>query len=350
MKIATKTKGQSVSFNRRVTGHTQEMAKMFYAFSNTTCFDDNMQHVRFDKDVKPIVEVLSIGANRKFDISYYDNTKRFKTCGVEEKGNVVVCFSGGKDSTAAAIKMKEVGLNVHLFYVQGINKSYPDEMEKAKAIANYLHMPLHIETISLKGKTDFHDNPVKNQLIASMALDYGITNGIGTKVCFGDFYTDVAKESSFLEAWSDCIEMWNAHRDFVRLYVPQYEIIIPFKNYIETMDIISKDSVIMEMVQGCVLPQRFRKSMKTNNEKRYGVNLLPNRCGSCWKCCAEYIHYADIGVVEYNKDFYQHCLVFLSGKMHVLHKNVGKVDLESTYRSFLYNDYKNSKFYNDDSK
>lgn len=338
------TQGQSIVFKTRVVGHTQEMAKMFYAFSNTAFFDENIRLFNFDKDAKPIIDLLAFGAKRDFDVTYYESEKRNQSY-VEEKGNVIVAFSGGKDSTAAALKMRDDGYNVYLFYVQGINKSYPDELDKAREIATSLNMPLHIETVSLRGKTDFHDNPVKNQLIASMALDYGVRDSIGTRVCFGDFYRDFASESSFLEAWSDCMEMWQAHSDFVRLYVPKYQIIIPFKNYIETMDIISTRRDIMEKVQGCVLPHRFREMMKKRNEEVYGVKLLPHRCGSCWKCCAEYIHYADVGVVEYNKDFYHHCLSFLMGKMGVLHANVTDVNFETTYKAFLYDDFKNSKFY-----
>ena len=115
--------------------------------------------------------------------------------------------------------MKEQGYNVYLYYVFGINKSYPDEFVRVKELANMLDMPLFVEKVVLKGHTTFHDNPVKNQLIASMALDYGIKNEISAKVCFGDFTDDNVLNSSFLEAWSDTQEMWYAHQEFVRNYV-----------------------------------------------------------------------------------------------------------------------------------
>lgn len=339
-------KGQKIVLNRLMYGHTLEMAKMFYVFSHSGSFDERLKEFSFDAKTQPIIDTLSIGAKRAFDVNY-DNDITYKQKVVEDKNNVIVCFSGGKDSTAAALEMRSRGYNVYLYYVQGINKSYPDEMERATKIASYLKMPLTVESVTLKGKTDFHDNPVKNQLIASMALDFGVENNIGTTVCFGDFYTDVANNSSFLEAWSDCQEMWQTHKEYVRNYVPNYDIIIPFKNYIQTMDAIAKDITLLNLVQGCILPHRFREVTKKKNEEKFGVKLLPNRCGSCWKCCVEYIHHADIGVMEYDETFYKHCLDFLKEKMDVLHNEVVGRDYATVYKTFLYGDFKDTKYYKD---
>ena len=334
------------TLDRQMRGHTLEMAKLYYAFSDERAFDKNIAEYTFDEHTKGIVDVLAIGAKRNFEsVAYIEHEEiKYKEKKHEEK-NVVVCFSGGKDSTAAAMVMREKGYNVYLYYVQGINKSYPDELQHARDIANLLGMPLAVERVSLSGKTTFHDNPVKNQFIASLALDWAIENGIGTKICFGDFYTDNVTNSSFLEAWSDCQEMWKAHRDFVRTFVPTYDIFIPFKNYIETMDIVAGHKDILDKIQGCVLPYRFRKTTKVKNEEKYGVELLPNRCGSCWKCCVEYIHYADTGIMPYNKALYIHCMDFLKGKMAILHGEIIGRDYESVYKAFLFNDFKYSKLY-----
>ena len=99
------------------------------------------------------------------------------------------------------------------------------------------------------------------------------------------------------------------------------------------------------MVQGCVLPYRFRNKTKEINEQKYNVKLLPNRCGSCWKCCVEYIFLADKGVVEYNAQFYKHCLDILSDKMSVLHANVVPKDIKTTYETFLMQGFEKSKIW-----
>lgn len=328
-----------LKFERHIYGHTLEMAKMYSIFSNINLVEDVCKQYPIDIGTNKLVELISFGANKSFSITYNYENEYDITPNAQNNDNVVVCFSGGKDSTAAALLMREKGFNVTLYYINGINKSYPNELERAKKIANYLCMPLFVEKISQKGKTTFHDNPIKNQLIASMALDYAIDNNLSHTIVFGDFYTDNIHNSSFLEAWSDCIEMWKEHKKYVRHFVPDYDIKIPFKNYIETMDIISKDKTLLNIVQGCVLPHRFRESVRKNNEKKFGIELLPQRCGSCWKCCTEYIHFADIGVLPYNKKFYKHCLNFLKNKMDVLRPHIKERDLSVVYNAFLYEDF-----------
>ena len=110
-----------------------------------------------------------------------------------------VAFSGGKDSVATAIKLKDDGRDVRLFYVSGINKAYPDEMTHAIQIAEQLDLPLHVAYVKQHGKTVFKESPVKNQIIASMALDYAINNNLGCSIAFGDFTSDNIHNSQFFE-------------------------------------------------------------------------------------------------------------------------------------------------------
>lgn len=329
-----------LKFERHIYGHTLEMAKMYSIFSNINMVEDVCKQYPIDIGTHRLVELISFGANKSFNITYNDEKSPKMFPKAVNNDNVVVCFSGGKDSTAAALLMRDKGFDVNLYYIKGINKSYPNELERAKEIANYLKMPLYVEKVSQKGKTTFHDNPIKNQLIASMALDFAVENNFSHNIVFGDFYTDNIRNSSFLEAWSDCIEMWQQHEIYVRNnFVEDYKIHIPFKNYIQTIDIVSKDKQLLNLVQGCVLPHRFRESVKQNNEKKFGIELLPQRCGSCWKCCTEYIHLADIGVMPYNKQFYKHCLNFLKNKMDVLRPNIKERDLPIVYKAFLYEEF-----------
>lgn len=343
---------QRVKFERPISGHTLEMAKMFACFSNINTVNDMLREYPLDIRTQEMVKLIEHGAKQLFVHNYTNEEPELepKMFGDENIKHCIVCFSGGKDSTAAALTMREKGYDVQLYYVQGINKSYPNELQVATNIARWLGMQLIVEKVTLVGKTTFHDNPVKNQLIASMALDYGLESGFSTTIVFGDFTEDNIYNSSFLEAWSDTQEMWSAHNTFVRQYVPSYKIVIPFKNYLETMDVMEIEPALMQMVQGCVLPHRFRENAKKNNEKKYNVSLLPNRCGSCWKCCVEYIHYADKGVVPYNTAFYLHCLNFLADKMDVLHPNIKDRSIESVYKAFLFDDFKTSKYYENECR
>lgn len=336
----------SIQYGKTLKGYTLEIAKLYTAFSNIEKTNDIAKMYEYDKQVQEIIKLVEQGAKMRFDWNLVDVEKQ-SIC-AKKTNSVVVCFSGGKDSTSAALLYKQKGYDVHLFYLRGINKSYPDEERNARNISNHLGLPLHIESVKQRGKTSFPDNPVKNQLIASMALDYAIENNIGIDIVFGDFYTDSINNSSFMEAWSDCIEMWQAYERYVRLFVPNFKVHIPFNNYTDTMNIVAKDKTLLSYIQSCVLPYRFRETTKRNNENKYGIELLPHRCGSCWKCCTEYIHQADMGIVPYNDMFYTHCLTFLVSKMKELRPLVSKNDarqLDVVYKSFLYRDFKESKYY-----
>ena len=331
---------RKLKFKSHVNGYLLTCSRLFSMFSNLEEIDTLASEYEIDWNAHELVNVLLCGLGRNVEISY--GKEKIVPSAMQRTNSVVVAFSGGKDSVATAMKLKKEGRDVHLFYVNGINKAYPDEMRHAKELAGKLELPIHVEYVSQVGKTSFKESPIKNQIIASMALNYAINEKIGTSVAFGDFTTDNTSNSQFFESWSDTTEMWNAWLLLVNVYIPNVELIIPFKTYNETLDIISENTEMLEMVCGCILPYRFRNMTRTKNEEKYHIRLLPNRCGSCWKCCTEYIFLADKGVVEINVDFYKHCLDFLVGKLPSVHPEITEINICSAYETFLHRDFKNS--------
>lgn len=336
---------RNLAFGLFTKDSTKTISKLYSMFSNLNMIDEFASKNTIDLDAKGLVDVLCIGLHRDLNVNYEHVDKRVNN--IKRNNNVIVAFSGGKDSTATALKMKSNGKNVYLFYVKGINKAYPDEMEHALELAEKLGMPIHIESVKQTGYTSFKESPIKNQLIASMALDYAIENNIGCSVAFGDFTTDNVNNSQFMESWSDTQEMWSAWVNFVRTYVSNIELIIPFKTYNETLDVVSDNPQILESVCGCILPYRFRKVTRNNNEKKYGISLIPNRCGSCWKCCTEYIFLADKGVLPLNKKFYRHCLDFLVKKLPTTRPEIKEINIKGAYEAFLHRPITKSVLYNE---
>lgn len=331
---------RTLKFDNYVKGHTHAMSLLFSMFSNLDAIDSFAKEYDIPSSAKSLVTVLLNGLNRVVAIRY--NDVKVKTVDITPTNTVIVAFSGGKDSTATAMKLKNDGYDVRLFYVKGINKSYSDEIDHAKRLADELGLPLHVANVTQHGKTSFKESPVKNQLIASMALDYAIENGYGCTVAFGDFTTDNIGNSQFYESWSDTQEMWSAWLELVRTYVPNAELIIPFETYNETLDMISERRKILEMVCGCILPYRFRAMTRNNNESKFGIRLLPNRCGSCWKCCTEYVFLADKGVIPFNKAFYDHCLEFLVKKLPSVRPEITQINVRSAYEAFLHRPFSKS--------
>lgn len=235
---------------------------------------------------------------------FYDRLKLPKY----DSKNIIVLFSGGKDSTATALYYKKRGYNVYLYHVRGINKSYPDEWKQAEKIAEYLDMPLYIDEYSMKGKLDIPDHPMKNMIIANGAIHYGIRENIGTKISPGNHYTNHLESDAFYYCGDDCPEMWWVYESLIEQIIPKFRMYIPLKNTNSTMNLLADDLKLTELCLSCVGAQRFRAWNKQRIESKYNIHLLENRCGTCWKCCLEYIYLCDMHKLEYNEEYYKHCL------------------------------------------
>lgn len=314
---------------------------LYSLYSNHYLINENAKNICLDADIKPLIDTLEIGLNNHHSYNYIHTEKQQIL--TSNDNNIVVCFSGGKDSVATAIKYKDLGYNVYLYHIRGINGVYTDEYLRATEIAKYLNLPLYIENIKLSGKNTYLEHPLKNQVICSLALSYGITNNLGTCIAFGDFASDTVDDGLFDRNWSDTQEMWNSYITYIKTYIPLFELKIPFNNYLETLNIVAKNINLLNITQGCLSPQRFKNKLHNFNKEKYSVDLLNNRCGSCWKCSVEYIFLVDNGYVEPNDNFYIHCLDILKKKMKEEKPMLPKAkNYKDVYCAYLYDDYDSS--------
>ena len=314
---------------------------LYSLYSNQHEIKENSVNVSFDKDIKPLIDVLEVGLKEHHGYNYALTKKQHLVS--NKTNNIIVCFSGGKDSVATAIKYKDQGYNVYLYHVRGINGVYTDEYIRAEEIAKYLNLPLYIEKIKLNGKNTYLEHPLKNQIVCSLALNYSIANNLGTRIAFGDFNSDTINDGLFDRNWSDTKEMWNSYVEYIKTYIPAFELNIPFNNYLETLNIVAKDIKLLNMTQGCLSPQRFKNKLHNFNKEKYNVNLLNNRCGSCWKCSVEYIYLVDNGFIVPNDEFYIHCIDVLKKKMKEEKPMLPKAqNYKDVYCAYLYDNYNNS--------
>lgn len=235
-------------------------------------------------------------------------TNLITTNSIKSNNGVVLAFSGGKDSVASALYLKDRNVDLQLYYVKGINASYPNEEYSAKSIANILNLKLDIETIRFKGTKDFHENPVKNHLILASAIDKYYSEGY-TKYSFGAMTKFTVDKCTIDYDLSDCTEFFRLFEDIIKKVYPDFELLLWWEDEGESNAYLNlRHPYILEHTQSCMMGLRYRESLKKRNENKYGIKLLPNRCGSCYKDAAEYMTMLYFGNIEPNKEYIKHCM------------------------------------------
>ena len=152
-------------------------------------------------------------------------------------------------------------------------------------------------------------------LIFACALNYGLEQGV-VNYFFGNGTKDCVDNSIFDRDFSDSREMFELYRQYISkeigCEITNYPLIY---NRIDSILAVGQEPSVRDLVKSCILPVRYQKSMRLNNIKKYGIELPPNMCGSCRKCCIQYLVWADLGWIEYKRDLYKHCLDFLTNKL-----------------------------------
>lgn len=263
----------------------------------------------FDTSFIDLYEILR--DNVSWCPQYVFEEKTITHVNVPESNNMIVCISGGKDSVALTNYYIDKGYNVYLYHMHGINKVYPDEVEAVKNVAKYFDIPLYIENVTLSGTQDFVEHPMKNYIIANGAIHYAIREHLGINIAFGNFNESYLEDNDFDVCAGDCMDMWYAYEKIVRRYLPEFTMNIPFRNNHDTVAMLEHKPDLLKLCVSCISPYRFREYWKKRTEKKYNIQLLPHRCGCCWKCANEYITYADLDMLYFDLPYYLHCLEIL---------------------------------------
>lgn len=288
----------------------QEMLKLWDIFSDNEV-ELNADNISLHEASREVVGLMEIGLGKKVDFQYTENPTQ--THSEKDDKFVLCCVSGGKDSLATVLHYLGNGYNVHLYTLKGINRGYPEEYKSAVNWANALNLPIYVDTIKMRGKKYWVEHPLKNQLIATLSIAYCLENNLPTTVSFGDYQDETDDKSNFGVNWTDNINLWEAYNDFLKGFVDA-RVEIPLEKELVGLEIIDRNANLLPLIQSCLMTVRDRESLRQKNQKKYGLKILPNRCGSCYKCCLEYIYFCDHNKLEYNERFYKHCLEILKKK------------------------------------
>ena len=287
----------------------------------------------YDKSFKVLFDVFAIFGIERYAVDLTDIHYEPLECSGDEK-NLILAFSGGKDSIASAIKYKNDGYNVHLYHLKHINRSLSDEFIMAQESAKLLGMPLYVDEITLSGNNIWMEHPMKNMIIANGALSYGVREGIGTRVAFGNYTTSLLEDNVFERCAGDCMDMWDAYDDIIQRIIPDFKIMANLKNMGETLEIISEHDDLLASSISCLCRHSLRPFRNNWVKEKFGVNLSKNRCGSCYKCCVEYIYLADHDKIEFNEAYYKYCLE----KLYLVTRaeNTGIFSIEYLWDAYMF--------------
>ncbi len=252
----------------------------------------------------------------------YDNKNTFVTgvplCNkmkLSNSNSIIVGYSSGFDSTYQALRFLKEGKNVILFHCNNLNKSYPDEKVKAQEFANKFGM--EIVTVDFEHGDNSYciDNPIKNQLILALMIDYGVQNGINNFAMGNNIFEKIS-ECRVQYGISDSIENFEYFRNAIKHYIKNinfYDIEIK-KN--ECYKFVAENYFdAFEYVNSCISPHRFKKHLNKVNTEKYGiVPLSDNRCMSCYKCAIEYITLSKFGFLPMNQEYRKHCFDIIRKK------------------------------------
>ena len=238
---------------------------------------------------------------------FNENEELIQHIKMSESNDILIGYSSGFDSTYQALRFMDKGYNVILFHCNNLNKSYPDEKIKARGFAKYYNMKL-VQVDIEHSEQFFIDNPIKNQLILSLMIDYGIANNINNFALGNNIFESI-KECRSQYGISDSIENFNSFRNGIKKYIDNINFYdIEIKKHECYKYVAENHFEAFEFVNSCISPHSFKKSLNKHNEDKYGIKpLSKERCMSCYKCAIEYIILSKYGFVELNNDYLKHC-------------------------------------------
>lgn len=260
----------------------------------------------YDESFRSLIETFEAYTYNTWKVKY--EKREYTKIEPISHNNLILTFSGGKDSITSALRYKEYGYNVYLYHMKHINPSFSDEWKCAKESADILGLPIFFDDIQFSGHHMYMEHPMKNMIIANGALSYGIREGIGTDIAFGNYLSSYLVDNVFERCAGDCVDMWETYETIIQQVIPEFQIQMNVNNMGDTLEELADRPDLLNASLSCLCRHSLRDYRRQWVKDKFGVELFQKRCGSCYKCCVEYIYMADHGKLLINKPYYKYCL------------------------------------------
>ena len=297
----------------------------------------------YDSSFADLVDIFNWYGGHTWDVVFKD--KDYAMIDTVDNKNLILSFSGGKDSVAAAMKYQELGYNVYLYHMRHINPSFSDEWECAEELARLLDLPIFFDDIKFKGYHMWMEHPMKNMIIANGALSYGVREGISTHIAFGNYTTSLLEDNVFERCAGDCMDMWDSYDTIISRIIPNFEMGAILDNMGDTLNTLADRADLLDASLSCLCRHSLRDYRRQWVKDKFGIELFHKRCGSCYKCCVEYIYMADHNKIKFSEDYYKYCLNQLYKV--ALAENTPVGDVYDLWDSFIFYPVSKSKIERD---
>lgn len=293
--------------NKNIHPIMDEIDKFFAMSSEIETRQPKLVPTVFDDRFMYLNDLFTMYGGTWYDVRF---TKRkyepLKLPEYDEK-NVIVCFSGGKDSLAVALICKELGYNVYLYHLKNVNPIF-DEYKAVQELAEKLELSVYIDEVTVSGHHEWIEHPMKNMIVANGALNYGVKNNITTKIVFGNYFNGSLEYDDFAWRAGDDQEMWTAYEKIMSAVIPDFHMHFCLEDTQDTLNKVCQHKDLLDLTISCIGRAGLRDYRRSWVKDKFNIDLPKHRCGSCVKCAVEYIYMADYDLQKYSPEYYKYCL------------------------------------------
>jgi len=230
---------------------------------------------------------------------------------------VLLACSGGLDSIYQIFQLKDMGYDPILFHLKHVNmyengQSYNTLKEFIDDFGIKMICPTlkHIQNSNYVKY--WAENPIKNQMIMFLMIDYCKENNIN-KICMDGSWEFPIKETTCGIDVADAPENYKTLLECLSNYVENLEFIkTEHPSKIDKIKFLDNKG-LMKYVYSCLGPGKFNEYRHNEIQKKYNIELFEHNCGCYCRKCAHHnllMHYSKYK--EFPKEFINRCWNIMS--------------------------------------